>query len=89
LFGAGFGGRLAGLTWRESMQLGMGMVPRAEVSLIVASAGMTAGLLSAREFSAVVGMVLICTLVTPPVLRWLFKETHPPKVDPKPDEVAV
>ena len=89
LFGAGFGGRLAGLTWRESAQLGIGMVPRAEVSLIVASAGMAAGLLGAREFSAVVGMVLICTLLTPPVLRWLFKEPHPAKVEKEPDEVAV
>ena len=89
LFGAGFGGRLAGLTWRESAQLGMGMVPRAEVSLIMASAGMTAGLLNTREFSAVVGMVLICTLITPPVLRWLFKETQLPKVERKPDEAAV
>ena len=89
LLGAGFGGRLGGLTWRESAQLGMGMVPRAEVSLVVASAGKAAGLLTTREFSAVVGMVLICTLVTPPVLRWLFKEAQPPKVEPKPDEAAV
>jgi Kef-type K+ transport system membrane component KefB len=89
LLGAGLGGRLGGLTWREALQLGVGMIPRAEVSLIVASAGKAAGLLGAREFSAVVGMVLICTLVTPPVLRLLFKETHPAKVDQKSDEAAV
>jgi Kef-type K+ transport system membrane component KefB len=71
-FGAGLGGRLAGLTWRESAQVGIGMVPRAEVSLIAASAGMTAGLLGTREFSAVVAMVIICTLLTPPILRVLF-----------------
>lgn len=88
LIGAGLGGRLGGLTWREAAQLGMGMVPRAEVSLIVASAGMAAGLLGAREFSAVVGMVLVCTLVTPPVLRWLFKETQTPKIEVKQDEAA-
>lgn len=88
VLGAGFGGRLGGLTGREAAQLGMGMVPRAEVSLIVASAGKAAGLLGAREFSAVVGMVLICTLITPPVLRLLFKETQPQKME-EPDEAAV
>ena len=88
LLGSGLGGRLGGLTWRESAQLGVGMMPRAEVSLIVASAGMAAGLLNAREFSAVVGMVLTCTLITPPVLRLLFKETRPPKVERKPDKAS-
>ena len=88
LLGAGFGGRLSGLSWRESAQLGMGMVPRAEVSLIVASAGLSAGLLGSREFSAVVGMVLSCTLLTPPVLRWLFKEPPLPKIEAQPEEAS-
>jgi Kef-type K+ transport system membrane component KefB len=79
LLGAGLGARLAGFTWRESWQLGMGMVPRAEVSLIAASLGMQAGLVSEKELSAIVGMVLICTLITPPTLRMLFKYTKEQK----------
>jgi Kef-type K+ transport system membrane component KefB len=70
--GAGLGARLARLTSRESLQLGMGMVPRAEVSLIAASVGLQAGLLDAQAFSAIVGMVIVCTLITPPVLRYMF-----------------
>lgn len=80
LAGAGLGGRLAGLTWRESLQLGVGMVPRAEVSLIAGSAGMAAGLLGAREFSALVAMVLACTLAAPPLLRLLFHAPARPVV---------
>jgi Kef-type K+ transport system membrane component KefB len=72
LFGSGLGGRLAGFKWRESGQLGMGMVPRAEVSLIAASLGMTAGFVTQSTLSAVIGMVLVCTLITPPILRFLF-----------------
>jgi Kef-type K+ transport system membrane component KefB len=72
LLGAGLGGRISGLAWNESWQLGMGMVPRAEVSLIAASAGVSAGLLGTREFSAVVGMVIATTIITPPILRLLF-----------------
>ena len=72
--GAGLGGRWAGLSGRESMQLGVGMIPRAEVSLIAASIGASAGLVNAAESSAIVGMVIICTVITPPILRYLFHE---------------
>jgi Kef-type K+ transport system membrane component KefB len=89
LLGAGMGARLVGLTWRESWQTGMGMVPRAEVSLIAASLGMRAGLVSEAELSAIVGMVLVCMLVTPPVLRALFKEPTGPEVPDEPKESAV
>lgn len=71
--GVGAGARLSGFSWRESVQLGMGMVSRGEVGLIVASAGERAGLVSQEEFAAVVGMVLVSTLITPPALRALFQ----------------
>jgi len=70
--GAGIGARLGGLNLRESVQLGAGMVSRGEVGLIVASVGIHEGLVSSDEFSAVVAMVLITTVVTPPILRGLF-----------------
>lgn len=73
--GAGLGARLGGLTWRESWQLGAGMISRGEVGLIVASVGITEGLLNPDEFSAIVGMVLVSTLITPPLLRALFRES--------------
>jgi len=74
--GAGLGSRLGGLTWREAWQLGAGMISRGEVGLIVASVGMVQGLVSQEEFSAIVGMVVVSTLVTPPLLRALFKASN-------------
>jgi Kef-type K+ transport system membrane component KefB len=73
-FGSGLGARWAGFSWRESWQLGAGMVSRGEVGLIVANVGILAGLIEESEFSAIVGMVLVTTLVTPPMLRTLFAE---------------
>jgi Kef-type K+ transport system membrane component KefB len=73
-FGSGLGARWAGFTWRESWQMGAGMVSRGEVGLIVANVGIGAGLVSGGEFSAIVGMVLATTIVTPPMLRALFAE---------------
>jgi Kef-type K+ transport system membrane component KefB len=72
--GSGLGARWAGFTWRESWQLGAGMVSRGEVGLIVANVGIGAGLVSGSEFSAIVGMVLATTIATPPMLRALFAE---------------
>ena len=74
MFGSGLGARWAGFSWRESWQLGAGMVSRGEVGLIVANVGIGAGLVSGGEFSAIVGMVLVTTIVTPPMLRALFAE---------------
>jgi Kef-type K+ transport system membrane component KefB len=82
LLGAGLGARLAGFSWIESFQLGAGMVSRGEVGLILASVGLKEGLLASREFSAVVAVVLFSTLLTPPLLRYLFsyekKRIHVP-----------
>jgi len=86
LFGSGLGARWAGFTWRESWQMGAGMVSRGEVGLIVANVGIGAGLVSGNEFSAIVGMVLATTIVTPPMLRALFAE--PKKKLEEPAEVG-
>ncbi len=74
IIGAGGGAKLGKFTWRESIQLGIGMVSRGEVGLIVASVGLESGLLSPDLFSAIIGMVLITTVLTPPMLRASFSK---------------
>ena len=75
--GSGAGGLLAGFNRREALQLGIGMVSRGEVGLIVASVGMRAGLISRETFSAIIGMVIVTTLFTPPMLRWAYRIPGP------------
>ena len=69
---AGLGALGKGL---DRLSIGIGMVPRGEVGLIFASIG--AGLsikgekvVDASVFSAVVVMVIVTTMVTPPFLKW-------------------
>ncbi len=76
--GAGWGAKLGGLTNIESLQLGAGMISRGEVGLIVASVGLQDGLLDENAFSAIIVMILVTTLITPPILRALFVN-HSPK----------
>ncbi|WKZ36947.1 MAG: cation:proton antiporter [Anaerolineales bacterium] len=70
--GAGLGAKLGGLSGRESVQLGAGMISRGEVGLIAASIGISNKLVGTNEFSAIVVMILVTTLITPPILRALF-----------------
>jgi Kef-type K+ transport system membrane component KefB len=77
--GSGLGARLAGFNNLESLQLGIGMVSRGEVGLIVASFALAEGLLSAEIFSTAVVMVIVATLLTPPLLRLSFAR-RPEKV---------
>ena len=72
VIGAGGGARIAGFSWRESLQLGIGMVSRGEVGLIIAKIGLDNGYLSTELFSASIGMILVTTLITPPMLRAAF-----------------
>jgi len=80
VFGAGFGARVAGFPRLEALQLGVGMMSRGEVGLIVATVGIAEGLIDQSVFSAVVGVVIITTLLTPPFLRVLFSRSEAQRV---------
>jgi Na+:H+ antiporter len=91
LAGCGLGARLNGFTNRESMVVGIGMIPRGEVGLITASLGLAAGLVTRDIYVQVVVLVLITTLITPAMLKYAFPPT--PSVVPAPaiaiDSIAI
>jgi Kef-type K+ transport system membrane component KefB len=63
------------------LAVGIGMIPRGEVGLIFASvgAGLTLGgvpVIGPSSFSAVVLMVIVTTLVTPPALKWSLERAN-------------
>ncbi len=72
IIGAGGGAFLAKFTPLESLQMGIGMVSRGEVGLIIAKVGLDSGYLNQEFFAAIVIMILITTLITPPMLRAAF-----------------
>jgi Kef-type K+ transport system membrane component KefB len=59
----------------DRLSIGVGMVPRGEVGLIFAGIGLTLTIAGERivdeaVFSAVVIMVIVTTMITPPALKW-------------------
>lgn len=67
--------RLTGkLSHTGGMIVGVGMVPRAEVGLIVAAAGYVAGAINLGLYGAAVAVSVITTLVTPSMLKPFFEK---------------
>jgi Kef-type K+ transport system membrane component KefB len=61
----------------DRLAVGLGMMPRGEVGLVFANLGLglsVAGitLVDGRTYSAIVMMVILTSLVTPPALKWRF-----------------
>ena len=57
--------------------IGVGMIPRGEVGLIFAQMGLRDGVFDGRLFGAVTMMVLVTTLMAPPLLKMLLAKRNP------------
>jgi len=68
--GAFTGGMVSGLTVSESTALGCGMNARGSTEVIVASIGLTMGVLTQNLYTMIVTMAVITTMAMPPMLRW-------------------
>ncbi|AJS60171.1 cation:proton antiporter [Paenibacillus sp. IHBB 10380] len=79
--GGGLGARLTGFNNHSSIAIGAGMISRGEVALIIAATGLEAGLLQPEYFTSVIIMVILTTLVAPPLLKYLFREPSVVKED--------
>ena len=58
----------------NKLLVGFGMVPRGEVGLIFAAMGKTMGVVNDEIYSAIVAMIILTTLITPPILSFLIKK---------------
>ncbi|PGM59457.1 cation:proton antiporter [Bacillus sp. AFS053548] len=74
LIGGALGAKLAGFPTKNSLGIGSAMVSRGEVALIMASTGLANNLLSKEMFAILVIVVLITTIVTPPLMKIFFSE---------------
>jgi len=75
--GAGLGARLSGCTWRDTNTIGAGMVARGEVALVVATLGLSSGLMTEATFTVVIIMALATTLVTPLLMKLTLRPAEP------------
>jgi len=70
LVGCGLGSLSLGI--KDALRVGIGMVPRGEVGLIIAAAGLGLHAISDEVYTVVLLMSMFTTLLAPPVLRLLL-----------------
>jgi Kef-type K+ transport system membrane component KefB len=72
----GFFGALS-LGRKGALIVGIGMIPRGEVGVVVASLGLAAGVFTPRVYALIVAMSLLTAMITPPFLAMLLREKKP------------
>lgn len=73
IIGSGFGAKFSGFATKESLQIGIGMVPRAEVAIIISNLGLSLGIINQKMMAITILMVVSTTLLTPSMLKWSFE----------------
>jgi len=73
LLGCGLPALLLGFNGRGALRIGTGMLPRGEVTLIMAGLGLTTGVIEPGLFGVAVMSMLITNLVAPPILMAVFR----------------
>lgn len=73
VLGSGFGARFSGFSTPKAIQIGIGMVPRAEVAIIISNLGLTLGIINQQMMAITILMVVSTTLLTPSMLKWSFE----------------
>jgi Kef-type K+ transport system membrane component KefB/nucleotide-binding universal stress UspA family protein len=81
--GAFIGAEVAGMSRAEGMALAAGMNARGSTEVIVASIGLSMGVLNHDLFTMIVAMAVLTTMAMPPTLRWALA-----RLPMKPEEEA-
>jgi Kef-type K+ transport system membrane component KefB len=73
LIGCGFPALFVGFNLKGAFRIGAGMLPRGEVTLIVAGIGLASGAIGADMFGVAVMTMLLASVAAPPLLVQAFK----------------
>jgi Kef-type K+ transport system membrane component KefB len=74
VIGCGIPAIIQRMSLRDSMIVGVGMVPRGEVAMIVALIGLSQNFIDQSTYSVLILMSLLTTIIPPLILRnWLFR----------------
>jgi Kef-type K+ transport system membrane component KefB len=85
--GTFIGGSIIGFKPIESAQLSVGMMPRAEIVIIIAEIGLLNGIFTQDIFSMAILLVLVTVLITPLLLKLVFREKKVLEPDTPVDEI--
>lgn len=71
--------KLCKFNWGDSLKIGVGMMTRGEVALIVAQKGLAIGLMTDVYFTAVIFLIIVSSIMTPIILKFLYAKDKNPE----------
>ncbi len=75
VLGCGLTAKLGGMNLKDSLIIGVGMMPRGEIAMIIALIGFSKEIILQDTYAALVLMSLLTTLIPPLIFRnWLFRK---------------
>lgn len=74
VIGCGLMAKICRFSWSDSLKIGVGMMTRGEVALIVTQKCLSAGMITAEYFTAVILLIICSSVLTPVVLKLLFSK---------------
>lgn len=70
IVGAGFGTRLGGFSWKESLAAGFGLNARGAMEIILGLIALENGLINEKVFVSLIIMALITSATSGPLMKW-------------------
>ncbi len=89
IIGCGLAAKICRFRWIDSLRVGVGMMTRGEVALIVAQKGLAVGLIPAVYFTSVILLIIVSSVVTPIVLKLLYRKEDQTPLLPEPVTTSV
>ncbi|TXH29633.1 MAG: cation:proton antiporter [Cyclobacteriaceae bacterium] len=74
IIGSGWGTRLGGFTWRESMAAAFGMNARGAMEIILGLVALENGLINEKVFVSLVIMALVTSMSSGPLMKWMLRK---------------
>lgn len=84
IIGCGLAAKACRFSWADSMKVGVGMMTRGEVALIVAQKGLAVGLIPPVYFTAVILLIMVSSIITPVILKLLYRKEDQAALPPDP-----
>lgn len=78
IIGCGIGAKASGLSSRDALTVGVGMIPRMEIALVAVATAISyqifTGRLAHQMLAVTILLVIVTTLLTPPLIKATFKK---------------
>lgn len=74
IIGSGWGTRLGGFTWRESLAASFGMNARGAMEIILGLVALETGLINEKVFVSLVIMALVTSMSSGPLMKWILRK---------------